>query len=784
MSTDRRLRQELQIWRMTWQQLETFLDRLEGAREDDATNAWTAACCYEALDQVEALRCRRKGYRLTRDMGFAPPPYVPDADDAPDDDIDPWTPLRQGFNGLVTKHDDAQKRLPDALDVELAAAPLNVDDEDGKSKNPPTVRVIASEYLLTVWSDKAGGFVDVHAPDYDFGRYVPSNPSSHPLFPALFPLLQEDIEIGKDDTLEIEAGKEDEVDVGLYCLPRRKMAADEGFAPTRPWSEVHETRRKALADKDSEWEDSRGQTPFVDDVVADLTANPDAASQALNQWADEADAGAAHLARVLARAEHEELDDEVLTAIEGLAGRLTTERDSLRAMAADLDDGAEADAIEDLFDALPAPDDGDTDEHVQALRDAIDGALAARLTVPDGSIRQARALEGALLRWWRARKHWFPHREIWLYRPLLARFLRPFVDALEALLAGVATVPGGWEEEQVARAVAAGSEELRITEADGARRLRRQRPGRLALVGGPRPTAAIVLRGKRLPRNADGVRVLGLLTLPLRTSIQSGLGLDGVPGLIAEGAPLVRTLRHLDGPSLVRGHFSDEPEADGLLHAAVALWGQLAMILGAAAAPTLPSPFDRTLRLPVHATDTVPLAAGAPILVLPTAFPDGAADEDGPLFGSPGERFLLTGRTAEGSWIQAVVEVAMAVVTTMEALEVDPETDPNSPICCTTTTPVVALQLARNTMPEALVGDVWLSRDFLGFGCSLAVGTQLPTEIDGSDQIQVIDDGGLVRFEVVDPKHPIPRPGGAVWVDRGPELAAAAQVIERWVRPA
>ena len=33
-----------------------------------------------------------------------------------------------------------------------------------------------------------------------------------------------------------------------------------------------ETRRKALADKDSEWEDSRGQTPFVDDVVADLTA--------------------------------------------------------------------------------------------------------------------------------------------------------------------------------------------------------------------------------------------------------------------------------------------------------------------------------------------------------------------------------------------------------------------------------------------------------------------------------------------------------------------------------
>ena len=72
-----------------------------------------------------------------------------------------------------------------------------------------------------------------------------------------------------------------------------------------------------------------------------------------------------------------------------------------------------------------------------------------------------------------------------------------------------------------------------------------------------------ILRGKRVANNQDGSRTLSLMTLPLRPSMQSGLGLDGIPGLITQGTPLVSTLRPLDGTSLVRGRFADEPEAEG-----------------------------------------------------------------------------------------------------------------------------------------------------------------------------------------------------------------------------
>lgn len=775
MSISRRLRKELQLWRMTWQQVETFLDRLEGVRQDDAEDAWTAAVCYEGLDQVEALRARRSGYRLARGTPFATPSAVPDADDAPTAPL-PWDPGTPRPSSLATGFAAWNRHLPDALDVELAAAPLQV-NEEGKVGDPPKARLIATEAVLTVYSEAARNFVTVYAPHYGFGRYEPAAQAAHPFLAALVPLTSTQIEIGEDN----DETASEETDVGLYSLPRRRMAADEGFAPIRKWRDEHERRRADLAETEDDWEASRQTTPFITDVL-DALASGDLSTPrtAMITWRAEANTGRQHLISVRRRVEHEELDDALIDALDGLAEQLATESSSLTAIIEALDDGEDPNIVALGLMFLPTPDGPRTRPHVDVLRQGIDAALAARLTVPDGSIRQVRTLETGLLRFWRARKHWFPHRQVWVYQPLKLRFLRSFEDALSGLLAGQATVPAGWEQETVARAAAASTAELIITAKPGSRRLRRQRPGRLALIGGARPSAAIVLRGGRHP-NAAGGQQLKLDLLPLHISLQSAQGLDGIPGLVQAGSPLIRSGRVLDGASLVRGRFGGEPEADGLLHAAVALWGQLALLQGAASTPALPAPFDPGLRLPVQATSTAPLSAGAPLLVLPTAFAAGFADALGPKLGSPGERFLLTGRTADGAFVRGVVQVAQAVVTSLQALEITPETNPTSPIRCTADTAVVALQLVDNGVRDELVGDVWLTRDFLGFGTSLAIGTQLPTELDASTQLQVIPSQHSVSFLPRPPTNPLDTGHPPQWVDRGAELAEAARTLEHWV---
>src|SRR5688572_4679017 len=103
-----RLRSEVDLWRVSWQQVETFHDRVEGARDEDFPYAVRSSALYDAAIVLERLRLRREGTWMPH-------------------------PLRMGLGGnnasIKTAFDDRKYDLPGPLEVEMAVAGLVVDDD-------------------------------------------------------------------------------------------------------------------------------------------------------------------------------------------------------------------------------------------------------------------------------------------------------------------------------------------------------------------------------------------------------------------------------------------------------------------------------------------------------------------------------------------------------------------------------------------------------------------------------------------------------------------------------
>jgi hypothetical protein len=377
---------------------------------------------------------------------------------------------------------------------------------------------------------------------------------------------------------------------------------------------------------------------------------------------------------------------------------------------------------------------------------------------------------------WRSRLPWFRLRKARFLDPLLNRLIGRFEASLSGLvISGNTGFPLAGTRTGVP--AAAQADKLPLT-ADPPVDTAAVRAGQIAVVGGARPALAVVLGAAVAVGNRPRLDIL-----PLRVSQAQGLGLDGIPGLVQAEAPLGAALSPLlTGDELRRGRRAGEPEADGLPQEVVALWSRLKLLRGTAFALELPAPFDAGLNLPVYATAERPLAARTGKLLVATNAYDAAKKPPEPLFATPGELLLLRGRDAGGNWWQGVVEAAGAVVTTLEAENASPVVDPASPLCCEPETPVVLVVLAQNSMPVDLVDHVILHRRFLGFQWpGLAVGRFLPSRIDPDAKvISVARVGGGFRFDETTAAATLGAMG-QTYVDRGPELEAAAQILDGWL---
>jgi hypothetical protein len=95
-----RLRVEFDRWRLVWQEVETFLDRVEGCRADDAPHQARSAALHDAAIALERLRLRR-------DRKWLPPGLRVQSSGSP--------AIAEAFSAR-------KYELPGPLDIEIAAA--------------------------------------------------------------------------------------------------------------------------------------------------------------------------------------------------------------------------------------------------------------------------------------------------------------------------------------------------------------------------------------------------------------------------------------------------------------------------------------------------------------------------------------------------------------------------------------------------------------------------------------------------------------------------------------
>ena len=745
MST-RRIWNEVQLWRIHWQQVETFLDRLDGAKDEDRPHAVRCKALYDAAAVAERLSQRRGG------------PWLPHAQ-----------PMYAGpaGPGAIPAYEARKYDLPGAFDIEAAVAGLAFEDEE-PATDPPKVRLDGTEDLFEIWDPDSLSFRSLAAPEYGFGKFLyPPAQTPHPFIADLL--------VQRSEALQI--GEEEDSDDALFSVPRRKAAAADGFVELKPWSELRLARLQLLADDGMAEELAQGQPEFGS--IGSLIQSGDyaAARALLLQAADRAGQDVATLQAGLAALRGEDPEDEAMAPLEAFREAVDRERQGLlaaRSRLAGTVTNSKRSQAQGLLAGLPSPLLLAATLH--EIYRHLDETIEARTAYPDGTLRTVRTIEGGLLKMWRSRRPWFRLRKARFLDPLLNRFIGRFEASLSGLVTSGSTgfaLAGA----KTGAPVAAMADKLPLA-ADPPLDLAAVRSGQIAVIGGARPALAVVLGASVAVGNRPRLDIL-----PLRVSQAQGLGLDGVPGLLQAESPLGTALSpRLTGDELRRGRRANEPEADGIPQEMVALWSRLKLLRGAAFALELPAPFDAGLSLPVYATAEQALAARAGRLLVATNAYDATKNPPEPLFATPGELLLLRGRDAEGTWWQGVVEAAGAAVTTLEAENASPVVDPASPLCCEPETPVVLVVLAMNTMPMDLVDHVTLHRRFLGFQWpGLAVGQFLPSRIDPDVKvIAVASLAGGFRFDETTAAATLGATGQS-YVDRGPELDAAAQILDGWL---
>jgi hypothetical protein len=720
----RRLNAELAVWRGVWQQLVTFLDRIDEAADMDEPQVKMLAALLPVMGVIERARARATGQGLKPALGVAPRGVGLGAKNAAE---------------LAAVAD----RIPGVEDQEFAAAVLKPDDEGKLPDDPPAQ--LWGTLTMFAFRDEKHGAVEARVPAYDFG----------PLSGGLSTF-----------TAVVQAGH--------FTMKERRRAVEEGEDVQVKWSKLRENRLQTLASAPGEKPKSLSATlsPLsASSARAELEAVGAGAVSARNTCNSDVailrDAGPA-LSDAGA-------PDDLLSALERA-------RDALASQALDYQFVADkltlpglnqltSSVLSDVKTRLARADQpagfGIAPALVtldQRASPALDDAVSMRLAYPDGTLRTLRALEWALRWHWAFRERWFEARRRLALRPLYGQVLGVFCDSLRALYAGQSTgapIAGS----RLARDVATRASEVPI---EPKLDLSKLRAGQIAVLRGDRPTAVLLLGSEIRPAGGGRPSELLLRTAPLEVSVVAAPKLPGIAGLARQGTPLDAGPVSVSDEELRSGQSAAGAHADGLPLEMVGFGSRLALLLGKSGGsgrptpPAIPAPYPAINEFALEE----PVTVGATRLFLKTVPSAPGVDSRRVMMARPGELLLIRGADAEGNWWQSVIEVARAdLLTGAAAREQDQATGTPTPVCCESEASVVVITLRDMSIPHDLVRAVALSRDFVGFGpSSLAAREVLPETLDPETQTIHLVDGGVSKV-----------------VLRDPELRAAIHVLDSWL---
>jgi hypothetical protein len=808
------LRRELDLWVVVWQQIDTFLQRIDGARDQDGPHRRKLEALLGAAGVVERQRA------LTSPSRSLSAPVV---DALPTESVGPASGKTESLAPAAAWSPDLRDwRVPGTDEIELAVGMVAMDDGDEpklrdevllRSSRPVFSRPVGDDgqlELLSLPSYPGGpaapivgiggmqprikadpGGADSNAPDDVVSMFSVARRKQAASSSAL-PLLLEDA--GPDDQQEDPV-----VAWSRLCADRRGR---------RPGSGVKLTGLPAAAPPSG-----LGLAQEASSVVSGLrsgtlsAADARATLQRLSSSARAmASAGSADAA--VLRGAADVLDQEGCSRL-SLPDELRAAADFVAAQPAALRELANAaDELrpalssatrrQRLEDAAAALSRGPAQPLLLAspveagpMQADLDAAASARVIYPDGTLRILRALEMGFLGGWSAWLRWFKVRNAALLVPLTARFQAPFLSGLRALVHGGDTgLP--CEGLEVQQDVPVGGDTVITAQPASLRAsLDAVEPGHVGVVAGDRPAALVVLG---LDQRAGR---LALNIAPLRVSVSPDS--PGSPGVLAGGQPIGSGAPGLSAGELRSGEAGAGPAADGLVHEAVALWSRLCLVFGSQAverglqgssaglaSPTIPDPSSAPLealalhgQIPVRAASLVITGAG-------DAYWDRSEDEPQPRIARHGELLLLRGRAeaegdqAEGRMVQAAVEVERVFRVTGSMLDrMDLSTagrlstaplelgaDSAPVLICGPEEDVIVVLLRRTWMDKTLVAGVSLRRDFAGFDLpSLATQRLLPLD--------------FLAKVLPHPQTQLPEVPG---VDRAAEFGAALETFKDWMR--
>lgn len=814
----RALAEELRLWRTVWQQVETFLDQIDGAAEKDGPHRRRMEGLLRAARAVEHEQARTDPSRALGDPVITAVPtgaYVVSSGET--------VPVGDAWDDALRRW-----RIPGTDEVELAVGLLAVTDE-GRIHDDETI-ALRPPIAVLQQVDAAGTVATLHLPSYP-GQVGASVAAARP-------------------SIKDSAGR-----VSLFPVAARRSATlGEGgdTSPVVAWSRLCRDRRAYGRSQTSGDDQVRLSTsgtgppwggpasPADPMIILALAAAavpagtpvPAATTSGLRAAVAAARAGigadAADLVAAADMVQNDGVGDPVLAALITKAGEvgstrlasLTTIDEAAAQLAAAplateprsrLRQAAEAMRGSSLAAELRRePVEGRVTAAGSPLAPELDREVAARIAYPDGTLRSLRTLENGFVASWPAYRRWFVLRFPAVLAPTLAGFRAPFLAGLSALLRGGSTGLDTAGLTIGAAGVAVGADRIDLAQPAGMvpALSGALEAGQLGMAGAERPAPVVILGVQGRLGQAS------LVVSPLRLSTAAPMDAPGPAGTLPAGTPIERfvprgaTLRELR-----RGRSDDGPGHDAPVREALSLHGRLGLIFGTDEIERLlqglPSTSPLTTRLVPAPTPAPPPLFGtvpgnATTLIvhgLPAAFwarpgQDGVSADapPEPRLGRPGELLLLRG-VVQGDGgdgvtvpppptVQAPIEVddvyavrgdTLSRIDTSRAavLSTSPDALPAGPpaggaaLTCGPDDPLTVILLRRSWSRDPLLSGVRLVRGFAGFdGASLAARTLLPLDLVAA---------------MLGPGRAVPDVPG---VGRAQEFAAALDTLDAWTRHA
>ncbi|KAB2910283.1 MAG: hypothetical protein F9K40_02950 [Kofleriaceae bacterium] len=695
----RRVRAERDLWKAVWKQMEAFLDRVDGAADQDEPHAQTLCQLLPVLNVIENARHRAFGVRLEAAR--------------------PATLRGVGLTTSAGALKPGQIRLPGLEECELATAPLHMPDDS-------TTQVILwpSESLATFRDARRHLEGTKIVPAYENGFITGYEPL------------------------------DDAADEGLFPFDNREDAAKGDDVAYVSWSVL---RQNKVDDLPVATGAARPLSTQLDELTL---SDPLDEYRAIGALAEGAAAACITDKNTLAtaRAELEEVgaDAELIGALSAVEAELAGQAEDYQWVADRLENptyaqlNQEKEQIEDRLreadyvGGLPGFSLKMSDLDARAS-DAFDAACEARITYPDGPLRQLRLLEQGLRFYWRMRSRWMERRFSLITFPVVYPLWSVYVDGLDDVIEGRPSqlvLPAG---TVTTMSVNARATKVYVT---GIPLPAGFRPGRLAMIDGPRPAAMVV--------TDEGFDKFGLfmMTTPVELSLDTDEALPGVPGVIDPGAAVEARFPTFTTSEWRRGVANDASRT-ALLTGLIAHASRLKLLLGGGvagdrpAARAVPDPYPGVTSWAIEGP-VAPEAARLFLSAVPSASASGTGERLG--VGRPGELMLVRGRDEEGFTWQGVAEIDHCEILSGDAAKADAEiTGTPVPPCCEDQTEVMVVYLRALEIPATLVADLTLRRDFLGFGTrSLLSGTILPASLDAATTVPTVTVDGESRLVLRD----------------------------------